>query len=211
MKTKLLPPILLPGVFLFAACVPIASPAPTPDVALIQTSAAQTVIVNLTRTASVSTFPPLPPPTDTPTPGLLDTPTTTTPTLEATSTPTLSGGITATPILCDALSFDPATVDVNIPDNTEMQPGQTFVKTWRVKNNGSCTWGAGYRLVFSYGDRMSGQPLPLSGVVGPGQEVEVSVQFKAPTKAGAYLSAWQMANALGRPFPKPIYVKIVVR
>ncbi len=206
MKAKLLFPILWSGVFLFAACAPVAPRAPTPDVALIQTSAAQTVIVNLTLTAAVPTFTPLPPPTDTPSSSVPDTPT-----LEATRAPTLAGGITATPILCDALSFDPATVDVNIPDNTEMQPGQTFVKTWRVKNNGSCTWGAGYRLVFSYGDRMSGQPLPLSGVVGPGQEVEVSVQFKAPTKAGAYLSAWQMANALGRPFPKPIYVKIVVR
>jgi hypothetical protein len=58
---------------------------------------------------------------------------------------------------------------------------------------------------------MSGQPQPLNGVVGPGQEVELSVQFKAPTKVGDYVSAWQLANANGKPFPKVVFVKIVVK
>lgn len=205
MKTRLLITTLA-GLLTFAACIPMVS-APTPDVALIRTSAAQTVIANFTLAASAPSPTPLPPPTDTP--ASLETPTAET---VATDTPTLlPGGVTATPILCDALIFNTATVDVNIPDNTEMQLGQEFVKTWRVKNNGSCTWGAGYKLVFSYGDKMSGQPQPINGVVGPGQEVEVSVQFKAPTKAGQYLSAWQMANANGKPFPKPIFVKIIVK
>ncbi len=205
MKKRLLITSLV-GMLLLMSCAPVPS-APTPDIALIQTSAAQTVLANFTLTAAAFTPTPLPPPTDTPVP--LETPTggsviTDTPTL-------LPGGVTATPILCDALSFDPATVDVNVPDNTEMQLGQTFVKTWRVKNNGSCTWGAGYKLTFSYGDQMSGKAQAFTGVVGPGQEVELSVDFKAPTKAGTYLSAWQMVNANGKPFPKPIYVKIIVK
>ncbi len=193
------------GAFLFASCAP-APAAPTPDAVLIQTSAAQTVMANFTLTAAA--FSPTAPavPTDTPTLGA-----TTVPGL-ATDTPTLlPGGVTATPILCDALGFDPATVDVNVPDNTAMQLGQAFVKTWRVRNNGSCTWGAGYHLTFSYGDQMSGVAQPFTGVVGPGQEVELSVDFKAPTKAGTYLSAWQMTNAAGKTFPKPVYVKIVVQ
>jgi hypothetical protein len=45
--------------------------------------------------------------------------------------------------------------------------------------------------------------------------VEVSVQFKAPTQLGEYVSAWTMANARGIPFfgnnNKPLYVKIVVK
>lgn len=195
----------LTGVFVLISCAP-APAAPTPDIAIIQTSAAQTVMANFTLTAAAFTPTPLPATTDTPltietaTPGgVTDTPT------------LLPGGVTATPILCDALSFDPATVDVNVPDNTEMQIGQDFVKTWRVKNNGSCTWGADYKLAFSYGDQMSGQAQPFTSVVAPGQEVEISVNFKAPTKAGVYLSAWQMMNAAGKPFPKPVYVKIVVK
>jgi hypothetical protein len=207
MKTRLLITSLV-GILLLISCAPVPA-APTPDTALIQTSAAQTVIANFTLTAAAYTPTPLPPPTDTETPLPLDTPTGE---VAITDTPTLlPGGVTATPILCDALSFDPATVDVNVPDNTEMQLGQAFVKTWRVKNNGSCSWGAGYKLIFSYGDQMSGKAQALTGVVGPGQEVEVSVDLKAPTKAGTYLSAWQMSNANGKPFPKIVFVKVVVK
>ena len=35
-----------------------------------------------------------------------------------------------------------------MPDNTEIAAGTTFVKTWRLKNNGSCTWTSGYSRVF---------------------------------------------------------------
>jgi len=98
-----------------------------------------------------------------------------------------------------------------LTDNTEMQLGQEFVKTWLVKNNGSCTWGAGYKLIFSSGEKLSGVAQPFNAVVAPGQEVEVSVNFKAPTQAGQYVSSWQMANANGTPFPRTFYVKIVVK
>ena len=101
---------------------------------------------------------------------------------------------------------------VNIPDDTAMTPGQEFVKTWKVKNIGSCVWGAGYGLMYAkYTYQMSGVPQPLAGVVEIGQEVEDSVSFKAPDKAGEYLSAWQMANAQGIPFGKVVYVKILVK
>ncbi len=204
MKTRMLVATLT-TLLLLTACAPAPS-APTPDTVLIQTSAAQTVIANFTLTAAAFTPTPGAVVTDTPAPAGTQG------AAGATDTPTLlPGGVTATPILCDALSFDPATVDVNVPDNTQMQLGQQFVKTWRVRNNGSCTWGAGYKLTFSYGSQMSGVPQAFTGAVGPGQEVELSVDFKAPTAAGTYLSAWQMTNATGNTFPKPIYVKIVVK
>ena len=193
------------GVLMVASCAQTPPAAPTPDISLIQTSAAQTVMANFTLTAAV----------DTPTAEEVVTVTPTLPEVEGTpitETPTLlPGGVTATDVLCDALIYDEATIDVNVPDNTEMQLGQEFVKTWRVRNNGSCTWGAGYGLVFSYGDRLSGVPEPFTGVVAPGQEVELSINFTAPSEAGVYVSGWQMANADGTPFPRPFYVKIVVK
>jgi hypothetical protein len=205
MHTRLLV-VTLVGLLVSISCAPAAPAPPTPDVALIQTSAAQTVLANFTLTAAAFTATPLPPMTDTPT--SLGGPTSEI----ASETPTLlPGGVTATPVLCDALIYDPATVDVNVPDNSEMQLGQDFVKTWRVRNNGSCTWGAGYKLVFSYGVQMAGQAQAFTGVVGPGQEVEISVNFRAPTQAGSYVSGWQMANASGVAFPRPIYVKIIVK
>jgi hypothetical protein len=187
-----------------AACAPSSPSAPTPDVVAIRTSAAQTVVAELTLTAAAFTPTSLPTATE----ELLPTATLIPGETESADVPVASG----TAVLCDSLTFDPGTVDVNIPDNSEMTPGQEFVKTWKVKNDGSCAWGAGYGLIYAgYSDRMSGQPQPFSGVVAVGQELELSVQFKAPTKVGEYVSAWQMANDKGIPFGKPVYVKIVVK
>jgi Ig-like domain-containing protein len=200
---------------LLTACGP-APAQPTPDTGFIQTSAASTVIANFTRTAAAAvTFTPLPALTSAATP--LETQTQAPPASPAVGTPTLlPGGVTATPGLCDYYTWDPATVDVNIPDGSQMTPGQQFVKTWRIKNAGICTWGSGYKMVYAgYSDLMSGIPQPINGVIGPGQEIEISVQFKAPAKAGEYVSAWTMQNAAGIKFfgigAKPLYVKIVVK
>jgi len=188
---------------LSAACGSSNTPAPepTPDVAAVRTSAASTVVAQFTLTAAA--FTPTPAlPTDTPVP-------------QATSTVTVAPLAQVTnaqgtsEALCDSLDF---VADVNIPDGTTMSPGQDFVKTWKVRNSGSCPWGAGYELVYAdYSDEMDGQFQALTEVVQPGQEVEVSVQFKAPDAVGEYLSAWQMENPANITFPKIIFVKIVVQ
>ena len=178
----------------------------TPDVAAVRTSAASTVISQFTLTAAAFT----------PTVAALPTETSAASLITATSTVAPLAQVTdalGTPVaLCDSLSINVATVDVNIPDGTIMAPGQDFIKTWKVKNNGSCPWGAGYKLVYAgYSDDMSGEFQPLAAVVQPGQEVEVSVQFQAPDAAGEYLSAWQMENPAGITFEEIIYVKIIVQ
>lgn len=178
---------------------------PTPDVAAVRTSAAGTVVSQFTLTAAAFT----------PTTSSLPT-NTSAPELTATATlPVLAQvtNLSGTPeALCDSLTFDPATVDVNVPDNTPMTPGQDFIKTWKVKNNGSCEWGPGYVLTYAeYEDQMSGQFVALTDVVLPGEEVDVSVQFKAPAEAGTYLSAWQMRNPAGVTFEEIIFVKILVQ
>ena len=33
--------------------------------------------------------------------------------------------------------------DVTIPDNTVIPPGTSFVKTWKLRNDGNCAWGPG--------------------------------------------------------------------
>lgn len=207
------PKLIVAAIFialLIVACSP--SPAeegqgPTPDVAAVRTSAASTVIAQLTLTAAAFT-PTASLPTETSGPEQPEQ------TATATSQPfaqvTDASGTTIA--LCDLLSYDPGTVDVNVPDNTTMTPGQDFIKTWRVRNNGSCPWDPGYELVYAgYSDQMSGQFQPLTEVVQPGQEVEISVQFQAPDEAGVYLSAWQMSNPAGITFPEPIYVKVIVQ
>lgn len=183
----------------------------TPDVAVVRTSAASTVISQFTLTAAVFT------PTASLPAETADSPTASTPQAQATDTTTtatqplaqVTNAQGTTVALCDSMQF---VADVNIPDNTNMAPGQDFLKTWRVKNTGSCPWGEGYELVYAdYADDMDGQPQPLTEVVQPGQEVEISVQFTAPTEIGEYLSAWQMQNPAGVTFEDIIFVKVIVQ
>jgi hypothetical protein len=179
---------------------------PTPDIAAVRTSAASTVISQFTLTAAAFT-PTAPLSTETSAPQTALSATATLPALAQVTT-----GAGTTVALCDSLSIDPTTVDVNIPDGTTMTPGQDFIKTWKVKNNGSCPWGAGYELAYAgYEDDLSGQVQPLAEVIQPGQEVELSVQFQAPDAAGVYVSAWQMSNPAGVTFEEIIFVKIVVQ
>lgn len=205
MKTKVFVFVLITATLL-AACAPATPIEPTPDVLAIRTSAANTVVAEFTLTAaSLPTATPVPP-TETPT----QAPPTETPTITFATDPTQIA--LGTPgQLCDDLSFDPATVDVTILDGTAMTPGQEFVKTWKIKNTGNCAWGDGYSLTYSYGERMDGQPVPLGAVVQVGQEVDISVTFKAPAAIGEYTSAWQMANATGVTFGKAVFVKIIVQ
>ena len=203
MKTRVLFSSMA-GLLVLTSCV--ATPAaPTPDIGLIQTSAAQTVVANFTLTAAITSTA-VPTETQTQVP-LVPSGT------ASTDTPTLlPGGVTATPILCDALIYDSATIDVNVPDNTEMQLGQKFVKTWQLKTTAHAlgeratgsylAMGIAWRACLS---RFTGVVAPRAGGGG------VRQLHLRPTKAGAYVSFWQMANANGTPFPRPIYVKIVVK
>ncbi len=202
--------ILLPilPALLLAACAPKETPMPTPDIGAIQTAAAQTVMADIAATkAAEASLTALPSPTLEATQPSDETPTVTvTLTLGVFSTP----GAIGTPLgLCDDAVF---ISDVTISDGSVMTAGQDFLKTWKVRNTGDCTWGAGYTIVYGgYNDKMSGVPAAIPTSVIPNQEVDVSVQFKAPTKVGEYLSAWRMANANGYAFGQFFFVKIIVR
>ena len=90
--------------------------------------------------------------------------------------------------------------DVTIPDNTELPPGTTFVKTWRAKNKGTCDWGSGFQLIFAEGNAMSG---PASGglpATRAGSTVAVSVSLTAPTAPGNYKGSWRIQASDGAVF-----------
>jgi len=193
---------------MITACGPSATPSEaTPDVGAIRTSAASTVVSQFTLTAAAFT-PTTSPIEDTSTPEATATETT-----QPVAQVTNAEGTTVA--LCDKYSWDLETVDVNVPDDTVMTPGQEFIKTWKIKNIGTCTWGEGYELIFSYGEEMEGVPQPLGAAIGPGQEVDVSVQFTAPDLAGSYTSLWTLQNAANIAFQgndnKVLYVRIVVQ
>lgn len=94
----------------------------------------------------------------------------------------------------DSASF---IADVTVPDHTNLDPGKTFKKTWRVKNTGTCTWDKNYSLVFAMNNQM-GAPdsVPLK-ITRPGKEINISVELTAPNENGSYRADFQLVNPNG--------------
>jgi hypothetical protein len=205
---RMRPLIFIVGILLLlTACnFPGANTEPTPGPEVIYTSAAQTLIAQQTQAAAgtpiviasptsgvVAASPTLPmvivptatplAPTNTPLPTNTPVPPTATP----------------IPIPCDRAQF---VSDVTVPDNTEIGAGTTFVKTWKMRNNGSCTWTSGYALVFYNGDAMSGPAsAPITnGTVPPGSTIDISASLIAPTTTGTYRGNWRLRNSGGAVF-----------
>ena len=190
--------ILFPGLFLvliLSACnLPEQDNEPqSPDA--VFTHSAQTVAAQLTLAATQS------PPTETPVPA---TPT-------ATPTRTQVPSATNVPVPCNLAGF---VDDVTIPDNTVLVPGQTFLKTWRLRNIGTCTWTSGYRVVYDRGDSLgisSGYSQQLTtGTIFSGQTVDISVNMTAPTAVGTYRSDWSLRDPNGVAFGTNFVVIIKV-
>ncbi len=206
---------ILLALLLLTACAPKNNGTPTVDVNAVYTMAAETVVAELTGTAAVVT--PTQPLTSTPPPAEQTAtlvPTSSVPTATPTLTPSITPTASITPAVsptdefCDNAAW---VADVSVPDGSEMSPGQAFVKTWRIKNTGTCTWNEGYLIAFGYGEEMNGQAAALDTPVMPNAEVEVSVVFTAPLAAGTYQSYWRMVNPAEVNFGEWLYVDIVVR
>jgi hypothetical protein len=108
--------------------------------------------------------------------------------------------------------YDAAFVtDVTIPDNTELAPGTDFVKTWRLRNSGTCDWGTNFQFVFVGGGDQMGAPAAVSvSPTAAGATVDVSAPFKAPQQPGTYRSQWRMRAPDGQDFGDRPFVQIVV-
>jgi hypothetical protein len=200
---------------LLSACGTSLPASPLPDANVIYTSAAQTVVAELTQTAAANTSTPEATATETQAAQTATTvPTsasaieTLAPTATIEAPPTIIVEASPTDQFCDDAIW---VGDVSVQDGTEMSAEQNVEKTWRIKNTGTCTWGDGYHLVFGYDEEMSGQARALPAIVSPEETVEVTVVFKAPLATGQHKSYWRMANTAGANFGEFFYVDIVVR
>ena len=196
--------LLLPA--LLAACrgeAPQASPTLQPEMVL--TAAAETANALLTAQAQP----------------------TATQTLEPSNTPASPAATASpTPPLTPIIGFTPTTSptpappgadraeynwDVTVPDGTDFKSGDSFTKTWRLRNAGTSTWSTDYSLAFIGGAQMSGPAaVPLPNSVPPGQTVDISVDLVAPQENGTYRGFWEMRNPAGNLFEIAVWVEIDV-
>lgn len=191
--SRSLVPILVIG-FILAACTasgPTAMPA-------------QTTTPVPTPTSLPPTQAQLPTPTASPTQQPEPTPTPTQEQLSSTAFPTIA--ISPTPLATSPTAQECEEKagffgDLNIPDGTFFQQDEHFTKTWRFRNEGTCTWTTDYELVFHSGEIMSGplnQPFPTT--VPPGGIVDISVDLVAPSRGGSHQGFWWFEDSSGQRF-----------
>jgi hypothetical protein len=115
---------------------------------------------------------------------------------------------------CNLAAFEG---DINYTDDTVVPAGQNFDKKWRLRNNGTCTWTSGYKVVFVSGDAMggAGSVQLTNGTVQPGASVNVSVNLTAPASPGTYRGNYKLQSSDGAnfgidPAGSVFYVRIVV-
>jgi hypothetical protein len=187
---------------------PATPPGTAPD--FLYTAAAETLNAMSTQGVATQTVAPSPTPTlllpiKSPTPFPTFTPVPPLQTITVT---------TVTVTRCDAAAF---VTDVTYPDGSLVGRGQTFTKTWRIKNIGTCTWTSGYELVFVSGERFGAKnAVALPANIPPGKSVDISLQLTAPNQDGRFRGDWKLRNASGIQFgfgstgEAPIYVDVKV-
>ncbi|MDR0967202.1 MAG: peptidoglycan DD-metalloendopeptidase family protein [Myxococcales bacterium] len=109
---------------------------------------------------------------------------------------------------------DAAFVSETIPDDTSFTPGQTFTKTWTLKNTGNTYWtkAAAYRFISTGGTQLSSitsVDLVSNETIAPGATKTWSVSMTAPSTPGSYTHNWRMSQN-GSGFGGAVSVRIKV-
>ncbi|RHY31248.1 hypothetical protein DYB32_003651 [Aphanomyces invadans] len=101
--------------------------------------------------------------------------------------------------------------DVSFPDGSTIRAGDSFLKTWRLKNDGKTRWPAKSRLVCVGGDHLEiGDSFVSVPIVPPGKMIDVSVEMKAPSKPARYTGYWRLCTADGKRYGQRLWVDILV-
>ena len=80
-----------------------------------------------------------------------------------------------------------------IKDGTVFKPGETFKKTWTLRNDGDCDWTTGYTFKFIEGTRMGGSSsTKVPSVIEPEEAITFKVNLTAPNDPGEYKGVWQL-------------------
>lgn len=113
-------------------------------------------------------------------------------------------------------STDTATfVSETILDGTTVAAGQSFIKSWTIRNSGTTTWNSNYRLRWVSGVNLSNHSdVVIAGTVAPGSIYTFIVPMTAPTSGGTYREDWKLITGSGTTIPvsssSTIWVRIKV-
>jgi len=100
--------------------------------------------------------------------------------------------------------------DVTIPDGTEILPGTTFVKIWKMRNDGEVTFPSETKLKNVGGDLMEGPEHVMVESIVPDGEFQVPLELTAPQRPGRYIGYWRLQTGEGVNFGHRLWVDIRV-
>lgn len=226
-------PVLMGLSLIVAGCNFGATPAPTQDINALNTSIVGTTVAQLSSQATATALA-VPSATTAPTNTSAPVPTFALNTAEGPSPtggiPTLSFNATplpgftplasatqaaATAALGDSCSNSAFEGDITVPDGTVFKPGQDFVKTWAIRNTGTCQWDEGFALVFVGGDTAIDpydyEFKKTKDIVTSGQGINISIKLTAPLAPGDYQGHWRMRNDKGYYFGTYLSVYFTVK
>ena len=107
--------------------------------------------------------------------------------------------------------------DVTIPDGTEVTAGEPFIKTWSLRNTGTCTWDSSYQLVQidADGNLLTANPKAINlPTTAPGKKAELSVSLTVSPDAPAgsqQRAEFQLHAPNGELFGIDVFALVVVK
>lgn len=136
--------------------------------------------------------------------------------VEIIKAPTVSASPTNTQDCYDSMALvNDLTLDaVDRTNPVSVQAGKPFQKGWKIRNTGTCTWGANYAVVYDFGSgensRMNGQPTYIRGTVVPGGIYDLYVNLLSPQEPGKVAAFWKMVNESNQPFGERLWIGVKV-
>jgi len=230
--------IVLALALVLSACNFGQEPEPTPDVGLIFTAAAETVVAEFslqqTQTAlAAPTITPLPTNTTVATFAVVS-PGAGTPTVQSFTTPLATTGAgtqpgviatipTSTPLGLQATQAGSTCMnsafvaDVTIPDGSSVKAGEWINKIWSIQNTGTCTWDDGFALVQYSGDITEAEKWAITDAssskdfVAPNEIIEIALDMKVPNSPGEHGGCWRMKGDSGYFFGTSLCVLVTAK
>ncbi|MCC6905041.1 MAG: hypothetical protein IT326_04300, partial [Anaerolineae bacterium] len=103
-------------------------------------------------------------------------------------------------------------VDVTIPDGMEMALGARLVKTWQIRNTGTCAWDSGVRIEQIAGTLLRADEIVSVPATAPNEVAEISVRVTLSLDAPLNTpqrATFQLRAPNGAYFGSKPYVEVV--
>jgi len=105
--------------------------------------------------------------------------------------------VSTEPVVLESVSCEDGMTfieDVSIPDGYTVNANESFIKTWRIQNSGTCDW-SGYMVAFESGEPMGTMEQEIPDTPA-GETLDISIEMTAPGGSGNYSGRWEVRSSV---------------